>query len=219
MLSDGNSGEAHILDFETANRLVQEVVEVGVAVQEEEQASTEVQEVGAPGEGLEVRVVEGREEKGRYVRVTVNVTFPGDMMGTYCFQGLSGPSGILPSPYTLVPAAHLKGHATSGLPHNWEQECCIFPYRDPEDLFRNWVACSRDPRNQGNPAKNAKYHFGSKACPILQLPSSVNNFLEVFPPFPPPGSRHPGRVVPGPHDRDLQDHRQDCDSGGAGEPV
>ena len=40
------------------------------------------------------------------------------------------------------------------------------------------------PMEPGQPCKNAKYHFGSKACPILQLPSSVKNFLEVFPPFP-----------------------------------
>ena len=46
------------------------------------------------------------------------------------------------------------------------------------------MACSRDARNGGIPAKNARHHLGVKAAPIIPFPEGIRDFLGTFAPFP-----------------------------------
>ena len=82
-----------------------------------------------------------------------------------------------------MPKEHLHAHATSSTPHNWEQPECQFPYRNPAQLYKSWAACSRDTRNGGIPAKNARHHLGVKAAPIIPFAEGIMDFLSTFAPF------------------------------------
>ena len=109
------------------------------------------------------------------VNVAVDIVYSGDMACCYEQLGLSGAAGCFPSPFTLVTKEHLHAHATSNTPHNWEQPGCQFAYRNPEQLYKSWVACSRDTRNGGIPAKNARHHLGVKAAPIIPFPEGIKD--------------------------------------------
>ena len=50
-------------------------------------------------------------------------------------------------------------------------------------LYKSWAACSRDTRNGGIPAKNARHHLGVKAAPIIPFAEGIKDFLSTFAPF------------------------------------
>jgi hypothetical protein len=117
------------------------------------------------------------------VVMPVKLVYANDMAHIYSMMGLSGASGCFPSPFTLVTKGHLAEHATNSLPHNWEELACIFLDRNPEHLLASSAACSQDTRNQGDPAKNARHHCGSKAPPMLPFPKDLLNLRLVFATF------------------------------------
>ena len=118
------------------------------------------------------------------VSVPVDLVYSGDIAFCYAVTGLSGAASCFPSPFTLVTKEHLHSHATYSTPHNWEQPGCQFAYRNPEQLYKSWAACSRYTRNGGIPAKNARYHLGVKAAPLIPFPEGIKDFLGTFAPFP-----------------------------------
>ena len=118
------------------------------------------------------------------VLMPVKLVHANDMAHCYSVIGLSGASGSFPSPYTLVPKAHLAEHATNSLPHNWEElDCTCWPDRTGPDLLASSAACSRDTRNQGDPAKNARHHHGSKKPPMIPFPKGQKNLRSSFATF------------------------------------
>jgi hypothetical protein len=140
------------------------------------------------GDVMEQREVEEDEpmevEAAEFIdrHFKVKVFYAGDMAKSYAEKGLSGASGSFPSPTTLVTRLHLKGHAASSKPHNWEQKRCVFPNRLPDGLDENWMRCSQDTRNGGDPAKNAKHHGGQKAPRMNPYRAGIQDLTEAEPP-------------------------------------
>ena len=159
--------------------------ELDKEVEMEEQEQGAVGEK-ADGEGAEDGGAEGEAgqehggDEAELVTLPVDVIHVSDMAGHYSLLGLSGAAGVFPSPITLVPKEHLASHATSGLPHNWEQEECRFALRTPENLHRDALLCSMDRRNNGVATKNARYHNGSKAAPIIPFAPGVRDLLSTI---------------------------------------
>jgi hypothetical protein len=122
----------------------------------------------------------GDGEQPATVRLPVDISYAGDMAGFYMLLGLSGAAGLFPSLFTLVTKSHLAQHAQHDDPHNWENEKCIFPFRYPEQIKRNNQACSRDKRNGGAREKNARYHQGQKASPLIPFPKGLKDFLGLL---------------------------------------
>ena len=125
---------------------------------------------------------EGAGGEGEVI-MPVDIVHVTDMAGAFVMSGLSGASGRESSPFTHMTKEHLATCATAGGVHNWEQKGCVFPPRTPQSLHRNAVACSLDTRNNGDMAKNAKYHHSSKATPIIPYKAGITDMLGVFAPF------------------------------------
>lgn len=119
----------------------------------------------------------------REVIMPVDIVHVTDMAGAFVMSGLSGASGRESSPFTHMTREHLGTCATAGRVHNWEQEGCVYPPRTPQTLHRNAVACSQDTRNNGDMAKNAKFHHSSKATPIIPFKADTTDMLGVYAPF------------------------------------
>jgi len=143
-------------------------------------AGTE-QEAEEPAAAPLVSVQEKVQEEIQLLRrLAVDIRYAGDMAGFYMLLGLSGAAGLFPSLFTLVTKSHLAQHAQHDDPHNWENVKCIFPFRTPTGTIRNAQACSRDKRNGGAMEKNARYHQGSKAPPIIPFPDGLKDFLDIL---------------------------------------
>ena len=156
------------------------VQQVEAVVGQEEQVQGAVgEEVDSEGAGGEAGPEDGGD-RSEFVTLPVDVVHVTDMAGDYSLLGLSGAAGVFPSPFTLVSKEHLASHATSGLPHNWEQEDCMFAPRTPENLHRDALLCSMDRRNNGVAAKNARNHNGSKAAPIIPFAPGVRDHLTTI---------------------------------------
>jgi hypothetical protein len=165
-----------ILDFDPT---IARSDEEQMAVTELEQGRQKVAELDKEQDKEEAETVAG--QKAELHNVPVDIVNVCDMAYAYIKLGLNGASSLWPSPFTLVTREHLGNHAIDGKPHNWEN--CRSPYRYPGHIYKSWVACSQDPRNNGDPVKNAKHHFGSKASPVMTFAEGIRDLLSTFAPF------------------------------------
>jgi hypothetical protein len=148
--------------------------------QEQEQVQEQQEETEPPG--LAEEDDEPVDEEEVLINRIVMLIWAGDMAALYMLLGLSGAAGHYPSLYTLVTKAHLRAHANHLRPHNWEEKDCRFPFRYPEQLHSSDQACSRDTRNGGDKAKNAHWHLGSKAAPLIPFPKGIKDLLSLLAP-------------------------------------
>ena len=138
--------------------------------------------------GKEMQDDNGEKGEGDEVwedhKVGVDVLGCGDLKNMFNELGLSGATSSYPGPYSHVPREHLKSHTLSDKPHNWEQPGCCFDRRTPQTLQDDWLACSQDTRNGGDPAKNAKFHHSVKARALVPFPKGVKDLLSTHAPSP-----------------------------------